>query len=210
MGERLSVVDLSTGAVSGVGKDVVTYALQCTPCTSSLADRSKLAALENTVNALEKKLGNVDPACHFSDLNVATEQLQRRLALMEGTIDIKRIHQVKLEVDELLKRKPDLQGISADNTEQKVCELYEFCHKWISVAALLPSVVSRLQSLQALHRKHVSFSERLSKLEQQQEELVRLLESTSGAVQDLGVGMRENMAAIQGTIATLDLKLGKT
>merc|ERR1712241_1071706 len=98
------------------------------------------------------------------------------------------------DLDQALAKKAELVSANADpELDRKVSELYEFCHRWSATAASLPTLVSRLQSLQALHQQSATFAARLTALEEQQVELVKLLETTNRAVQELGVGLKENM-----------------
>ncbi|CAK9018472.1 unnamed protein product [Durusdinium trenchii] len=96
-----------------------------------------------------------------------------------------------------------------EGLESQVSQLYDFCHRWSATAASLPLIVARLQSLQALHLQSASFASRLNALEKQQEELAKLLETTSEAVQDLHSGLRENMSIVRDNMKSLEEKLAQ-
>eukprot|EP00415_Alexandrium_ostenfeldii_P001363 UN1363 len=120
------------------------------------------------------------------------------------------VHKVMGDLDQALAKKADLMGANADpELDRKVGELYDFCHRWSATAASLPSIVSRLQSLQALHQQSATFASRLTALEQQQDDLVKLLEATNKAVQDLGVGLKENMTIVKDNMRSLEEKMQK-
>merc|ERR1712099_229321 len=103
-----------------------------------------------------------------------------------------------VDVDRVLEKRRDIEKTSTNNdTDVKVGELYEFCHRWSLAASSLPQIVTRLRSLQALHQQSSSFTARLRALEQQQEELLKLLEKTNTAVKDLGGGLQENMTMVR-------------
>jgi len=191
----------------------VTYELRYAPSVSTVMDSSKLAALEGSIADIEKQLGVLEPTPAFADLHTAVSLLQKRLALL----DSKRIeaiaHQVHVvmgDVDSMLAKKAELQGSNAGaDIDQKVNELYEFCHRWTATSASLPLIVSRLQTLQSLHQQSASFASRLATLETQQDELTKLLETTHVAVQELGRSLHENMTIVKENMRTMEEKMLK-
>eukprot|EP00971_Amphidinium_carterae_P180272 3575604-Amphidinium_carterae.1 len=121
----------------------------------------------------------------------------------------RRVQVVMSEVDAVLSKKAELQDTKeADaDMERKINELYEFCHCWSATAASLPAMVVRLQSLQALHHQSASFATRLEALESQQDELMKLLETTSAAVQELGASLKDNVTIMRDNMKTLESKM---
>merc|ERR1740129_1121334 len=191
--------------VSGDGR--FTYEINYAPSSVALADSSKLAALEGSVAEVERRLGGPDPASPFPDLQSAISQLHKRLSLLDGgKLDAirGRVEKVMADVDAMLIKKAELLKPGAD---EKVKELYEFCHRWNSTAASLPAIVARLRSLQALHQQSATFSARLAALEQQQDELTRLLDTTNAAVQELGKSLQENMTVVNANMKSLEQKI---
>lgn len=212
--ERLSASGLPPMYFAGGGDGRVSYEINYTPSAATLADSSKIAALESNIAEIEKRLGALDPASPITDLQTAITQMQKRLSLLDtNKIDAisRRVHVVMTDVDHMLIKKGELLGAhGADHDlDQKVVELYDFCHRWSSTAQSLPAIVSRLQSLQALHQQSASFVSRLAALEQQQDELARLLETTNAAVQELGSGLQENMTIIRDNMRELEAKISK-
>jgi len=205
----------AAGAAPSSGSDGrLTYEISYSPSPATLADSSRIATLENSIAEIERRLGVLDPASPIADLQTAVSQMQKRLSLLDtNKIDAisRRVHVVMSEVDNMLLKKGDLgEGGGADhNLDQKVRELYEFCHRWSSTAASLPAIVARLQSLQALHHQSASFVSRLTSLEQQQDELARLLETTNSAVVELGKSLQENMSTVMDNMKTLEAKISK-
>lgn len=197
----------------GSGEGRVTYELSYAPVASNVSDESKLASLENTLAGIEKQLGVFDQACPFADLQAAVMQVQRRLS----GLDNQRLEAIRsgvsktmTEVEAVIKKREELEGVAADpDLDKKANELFEFCHRWNAVAPSLPAIISRLQSLQALHQESHSFTSRLAALEHQQDELTKLLETTASAVQDLGKGMQENMAIVRDSMRELEGKITK-
>eukprot|EP00929_Paragymnodinium_shiwhaense_P123440 TRINITY_DN9732_c0_g1_i1.p1 TRINITY_DN9732_c0_g1~~TRINITY_DN9732_c0_g1_i1.p1 ORF type:complete len:390 (-),score=101.55 TRINITY_DN9732_c0_g1_i1:188-1357(-) len=191
----------------------VTYEIAYAPSASAVADSSKIAALETTVAEIEKQLGMHEHGCPFGDLHTAVAQLQKRVSLLDtGKLDVicQRVKAVMGDVDKMLEKKAELENRSRnDELDQKVNELYEFCHRWNAASAALPHVVARLRSLQVLHQQSASFVTRLQALEEQQEELMRMLETTNSAVHELGVGLQDNMATIRDNMRSLEEKVSK-
>merc|ERR1712032_678640 len=141
------------------------------------------------------------------DLQTAVHQLQKRLSLLDQQkLDALRtgVQKVIQEMEQVFAKKAELEGLGTTrdrDLDRKVSELYELCHRWTATSAALPLVVARLQSLQALHQESASFTARLAALEEQQDELARLLTVTSSAVQELGRGLQDNMRSLEVKIS---------
>lgn len=206
-----SAATASEAAVAGDGR--VTYEINYSPDVGALAESANIAALENSIAEIEKQLGVLEPSCPYSDLQTAVVQLQQKMSLLDPQrLESIRasVHKVMGDLDQALAKKAELMGANADpELDRKVSELYDFCHRWSATAASLPSIVSRLQSLQALHQQSATFAARLAALEQQQDELVKLLETTNKSVQELGVGMKENMTIVKDNMRSLEENMQK-
>lgn len=185
---------LASSAAAPGSDGQVTYEIHYTPSVASISDGAKLASMESSIAEIEKQLGVLQPSNPFPDLQTAITQLQKRISLLDAqkleTIQ-KSLDKVLTEVQQVLNKKAELEGTTDKDLDLKVSQLYDFCHRWSATAASLPLIVARLQSLQALHLQSASFASRLNALEKQQEELARLLETTSEAVQDLHTGLRQ-------------------
>jgi len=190
----------------------MTYEINHAPSTAALVDSSRVAALEGTVAQIEHRLGVIPSDCPFRNLEDAVDQLQKRVTLLDtAKADAmgRRVHAIIGEVEALLSKKAELQGCRVGpDVDRQVNELYEFCHRWTATSASLPTIVSRLHSLQALHQQSASFASRLDSLEQQQEELTVLLDTTNQAVTELGLGMKENMTIVRDNMRSLEEKIG--
>lgn len=206
---------LASGPGSGPAKGSdgrVTYEISYVPSTSAIADSAKIAALESTLADMEKRIGVSVAASPFPDLHTAVTRLQGRVELLDPQrveIVSKNVDKVMKEIDNLLTKKVELEGTGDKELGKKVNQLYDFCHRWSATAASLPAIVARLHSLQALHQQSATFSSRLVALEKQQDELTKLLETTSTAVQHLGVGLQENMAIVSENMRSLEEKMSK-
>ncbi|CAK9018474.1 unnamed protein product [Durusdinium trenchii] len=208
--ERMATADVPAGSAHASGQ--VTYEIHYTPSVASISDGAKIASMESSIAEIEKQLGVLQPSNPFPDLETAITQLHKRISLLDGqkleTIH-KSLDKVLAEVQKVLSKKAELEGTTDKELDQKVSQLYDFCHRWSATAASLPLIVARLQSLQALHLQSASFASRLNALEKQQEELAKLLETTSEAVQDLHSGLRENMSIVRDNMKSLEEKLAQ-
>merc|ERR1712151_570839 len=161
--------------------------------------------------------GVLDPACPYIDLQTAVSELQRKLSRLDSSkMESIRsgVQKVMGDVENLLSKKAELDkktngGAVDHDHDKKVNELFELCHSWSSTAASLPAVVSRLQSLQALHQESESFASRLGALDSQQQELAKLLETTNASVGELGKHLKENVSAIMENMKALEQKMAK-
>ncbi|CAE7208694.1 dctn2-b [Symbiodinium sp. CCMP2456] len=206
--DRLASGQASAPASEAPGQ--VTYQINYAPNAASIGEGAKLAAMESTISEIEKQLGVREPISHFPDLQTAVTQLQKRLALLDSPkleAIAKGVDKVAKEVEQVLAKKAQLEGTTDKDLDHKVSQLYDFCHRWSATAASLPQIVARLQSLQALHLQSASFASRLASLEKQQEELAKLLETTTEAVEDLNTGLKENMSIVRDNMKSLEAKI---
>ncbi|OLQ06317.1 Dynactin subunit 2-B [Symbiodinium microadriaticum] len=192
--DRLASGQASAPASEAPGQ--VTYQINYAPNAASIGEGAKLAAMESTISEIEKQLGVREPISHFPDLQTAVTQLQKRLALLDSP----KLEAIAKGVDKVAK---EVEQVLA----KKVSQLYDFCHRWSATAASLPQIVARLQSLQALHLQSASFASRLASLEKQQEELAKLLETTTEAVEDLNTGLKENMSIVRDNMKSLEARI---
>jgi len=211
--ERLASGAAAGGAPPTNTNGTVTYEISYTPSAAAIADSSSVAALESSIADIERQLGVLEPDSPFSDLQSAVEQLHKRLSLLDAQkLDSIRngVHKVMGDLEQALAKKAELEGSGADpELDKKVSRLYDLCHRWSGAASSLPALVSRLQTLQALHQQSASFASRLGALEKQQDELAGLLDATSIAVQELGVSMQENMRIMKDNMQSLEEKITK-
>jgi len=211
--ERLASGAAVGGAAPTSTNGSVTYEISYTPSAAAIADSSSVAALESSIADIERQLGVLEPDSPFSDLQSAVEQLHKRLSLLDAQkLDSIRngVHKVMGDLEQALAKKAELEGSGADpELDKKVSRLYDMCHRWGAAASSLPTLVSRLQTLQALHQQSASFASRLGALEKQQDELVGLLDATSIAVQELGISMQENMRIMKDNMQSLEEKITK-
>jgi len=211
--ERLASGPAVGGAAPTSTNGSVTYEISYTPSAAAIADSSSVATLESSIADIERQLGVLEPDSPFSDLQSAVEQLHKRLSLLDAQkLDSIRngVHKVMGDLEQALAKKAELEGSGADpELDNKVSRLYDMCHRWGAAASSLPTLVSRLQTLQALHQQSASFASRLGALEKQQDELAGLLDATSIAVQELGISMQENMRIMKDNMQSLEEKITK-
>jgi len=209
--ERFKDCKVSQEGSAEEGK--VTWEVNFAPSTVPILESSKLATLESNLAEIDRKMGTPDANAKFKDAYSVMVQLHRRMGLLDPhKLESIRslVSRAMLGMQTALKNKGDLAGMPREQTvDKKVIELHESCTRWTATAAALPAVVTRMQSLEHLHQQSANFTARLSALEHQQDELVKVLEVTNMAVQDLTRGMQENMAVIKENMRTIEAKLTK-
>lgn len=157
----------------------------------------------------------MEPTATIIDLQAALLQLQKRVALLDtAKIEAisRRVQVVMGDVDAMLIKKPEenaKESAHDDQADHKVGELYESCHRWNATSAGLPYLVARLQSLKGVHEQSASFGQRLCQLEQQQEELAKLLEVTNSTVLELGASLQDNMLVMAENMQSLEAKIAR-
>ena len=196
------------------GPREVAYELSRAPGLAAMAESSRLSALEAGLAAIERQLAPLPAAsAEGSDLAAAVAQLQRRLSLLEP----EKLDAVRSGAQRMLsgieaapppRQRPSAPGDPEPAAlDRRVAELHEECCRWGPGVPALPALAARLGSLQVPHREGLAFATRLSALEDQQDEMARVLRATSAAVQELRRGMRENMAVMRENLHSLEERI---
>eukprot|EP00928_Gymnodinium_smaydae_P064882 TRINITY_DN48119_c0_g1_i1.p1 TRINITY_DN48119_c0_g1~~TRINITY_DN48119_c0_g1_i1.p1 ORF type:complete len:383 (-),score=111.76 TRINITY_DN48119_c0_g1_i1:66-1214(-) len=205
----------SGGAVASTDSSTknVTYEINYVPNIRGVVDSTRVAALENSLADIERCLGSAGHGVTCGDLHTAVGELHKRVSLLDANkmeAINQRVKTVMSDVDRLLEKKTELENAARnDEVDQKVSELYSFCHRWHAASSSLPTIVARLRSLQVLHEQSANFSARLTALEGQQDEIMKLLEATNTAVAELGTGLTQNMSIMRDNMKTLEDKMAK-
>ena len=100
-------------------------------------------------------------------------------------------------------------GGSADTDAARAAKLdalWAVAERWDGVAASLPALVARLRALRALHEAGATFAGRLSRLEDAQEGVDRMLGEDLAALARVEEGAAANAAAMRDNVAALDAK----
>lgn len=208
--DRLATAPGGDLAAKGSGEEgMVTWEVNFAPSTIPIIQSSQIAALESSLAEMEKKIGVT--GAKDQDIYHTMTTLHRRM----GLLDPQKLESIRTSAGKAksgfeiaMSSKHLIRGRDG-KVDQKVKELYDSCHRWTPVAANLPAVVTRMQSLEALHQMSASFTSRLSALEHEQEELVKILEVTNMAVQEMSKGMQDNMGILTQNMDALEQKIAK-
>lgn len=189
----------------------VTWELNYVPSTIPIIVSARLGALDSRIAALENKIGAASSTAETAnELYNNMLNLHRRIGLLDTQrLDSLRVIAAKAKSG-LEQAAPHKQELQTDKAcAQKVKELYSGCHRWLPAASSLPNVVSRMQSLESLHQAKSSFTLRLAALESEQDEVIKMMEFTAMAVQEMFKGMQENMLVFKENMDKLEAKLDK-
>mmetsp|Transcript_97889 Transcript_97889/g.204140 ORF Transcript_97889/g.204140 Transcript_97889/m.204140 type:complete len:411 (+) Transcript_97889:146-1378(+) len=211
--DRLASGDTGSKATSSSkgapDEKLVSWEVNFAPSTIPIIESSQIATLENSLAEMEKKIGST--GAKEPDIYPTMVTLHQRMGLLDPqklesmrTIASKAktgLEQAIPQKEQLPPREPAV--------DKKVKELYDSCQRWMPVAANLPASVTRMQSLEGFHQLSASFTSRLGALEQEQEELMKVLEVTNMAIADLSRGMQENMIILKENLEALDAKVSK-
>jgi hypothetical protein len=198
----------------------VTYELFFNKDLQKQHGRSSLNTLENRLYELEQlvgvktldtsSVGSVAPA----PLADVVGRLEERVRLLDPAT-LSRLHskmdQLNKEFDTFAaKRKkakaPNVE-LSGDIHRERVDELFNTAQQWGPVAETIPTLISRMQTLKALHEESALFSQRLYALENMQDGLKKVLASAEKALTNVQLSLRDNLAAVQDNVAAVDQRI---
>ena len=91
----------------------------------------------------------------------------------------------------------------------KIAELYDMVTSNQPMAASLPDIVDRLESLQALHDQALNFNRTLVELDSYQQKLESNLSGNQKALEDTKEKFTENIQTIQKNFELMDQRLSK-
>ncbi|KAM7427456.1 Dynactin subunit 2 [Porites harrisoni] len=152
----------------------VTYELFYKPEHAKFNQLSKISEMEQRVQKLETVLGN-DPSqlsAITTDLEIkeknllaAASALETKVALLDANhiehVDA-RLQGILHHISALSEKKGEAENSAKEN---KVSELYDLLDKWDSFVDVVPDLITRLQTLKALHEQAGQFSKLLNELE---------------------------------------------
>ncbi|KAM7427457.1 Dynactin subunit 2 [Porites harrisoni] len=183
----------------------VTYELFYKPEHAKFNQLSKISEMEQRVQKLETVLGN-DPSqlsAITTDLEIkeknllaAASALETKVALLDANhiehVDA-RLQGILHHISALSEKKGEAENSAKEN---KVSELYDLLDKWDSFVDVVPDLITRLQTLKALHEQAGQFFTLKSQM-QDQAKLLNELESSFTA----------NVAAIEANCARVEARM---
>jgi len=219
--EQLKASKADTSAIDNKvtpsgGDNQVIYELMMKPDTSKMEERQKLALFESRLEGLEKVLGPsqqklsvLSMETNTKNVTAAISVLNSRLALLEPS----HLEHVEGRLAALLQKLNSIseKKVALEDSEKnnKVAELYDMVTANQAVAAALPDVVDRLDSLQALHDQALQFSKTLVQLDSLQQKLESNLSTNQKTLEETKTKFSENLGTIQKNFDTIDQRLTK-
>jgi len=169
----------------------------------------KLADLEKKITELEQLIGPKQMLEPTIDLISTVEELKEKLNLLTTPKHLevlqRTVTNLSAELDKLAEKKQRQEedpGIKAH--EMQVKEMFGMMNRWDAVSLQLPNIVSRLQTLKSLHEGAASFSESVNVLENQQEEIKKLLTFNGDLMKQVDSNFKSNLNTVQGNVQMLE------
>jgi len=186
----------------------VTYELYYTPELAKYQQLSQIADLEKRITELEKLLGKHSGAISGGNLVSSIEQIKTKLSLLDARQLDRLSLKVKLlsqDLDALTKKEEEvLQSVLA---QQKINELYDIINRIDVSTQQLPTLISRLQSLKALHEESAFFVRTLKQLENEQQEISKLITVNNTTLVEVSKGLKSNFTAIEHNFSSLEKRI---
>ncbi|KAF0980116.1 hypothetical protein FDP41_013765 [Naegleria fowleri] len=154
-------------------------------------DMSKILKLEKRLALLEKLVGNGD------------EPLPVDSTKISYSIEESRVKFISKELDSI----SSSENLGIGFNSEKVDRLYQKVRKWDELAMQVPMIVSRLQTLKIVHDEAIYFAGTVTKLKEQQEELMELLHGNADVLENFNQNFSENLAIINNNMKSLQERI---
>lgn len=186
----------------------------------SLAQSARVAELDQRLHTLEKaigakpeKLSRLVGVLNVNNLIEGVQQLATRAALLQPTqLDLveARLQNLAVKMDAIGARGPadgPVDSAEAQSKEHKMKELYEIAKRTEPIAQTLPDVLSRMQTLEALHKYANNFSKLMTDLEANQASITNGIGNNKKLLQQVQAAFAENLENVNQEVAKLDARL---
>ncbi len=80
--------------------------------------------------------------------------------------------------------------------------------RWDTTCQQLPTIVSRLQSLRALHENASQFSDSLTQLETHQSQATKVLKENNDLMGKLEKNLEKNLSTVQSNFTAIEKRIG--
>ncbi|KAM7447694.1 Dynactin subunit 2 [Porites harrisoni] len=194
----------------------VTYELFYKPEHAKFNQLSKISEMEQRVQKLETVLGN-DPtqlSAITTDLEIkeknllaAASALEAKVALLDANhiehVDA-RLQGILHHISALSEKKGEAENSAKEN---KVSELYDLLNKWDSFVDVVPDLITRLQTLKALHEQAGQFGQSLLQLDSSQSTLKSQMQDQAKLLNELEASFTANVAAIEANCARVEARM---
>lgn len=194
----------------------VTYELFYKPEHAKFNQLSQLSELEQRVQKLETVLGS-DPT-HLSsitaDLEIKEKNLLSAASALEAKVallDANHIDHVDARLQGILHHVNALsekrQEVENSAKQSKVTELYDLLNKWDSFVDVVPDLITRLQSLKALHEQASQFGQSLLELDSSQSTLNSQMRGQAKLLSELEASFKSNVATIEANCERVEARI---
>merc|ERR1719445_2512200 len=192
----------SSGSSSGGEKGGVTYELLMKPDNAKLEGDERVARLDRRLEAIEKALGANPEAMSSLCLETNAKSIAGAASvLMSRTALLQPAH-----LDHVEGR---LALLDDAEKQSRIDELYESVQKYDGMAAALPDIVDRLETLQGLHQQALEFSTALAQVDSVQQKLAANLGSSAGMLKQTQNMFDKNADKVAQNLKEMDERLKK-
>lgn len=175
-------------------------------------DMSKILKLEKRLALLEKLVGNGDEPLPVDSTKIsysiegALSSLEKKLNMLDPfflqSLE-SRVKFISKELDSI----SSSENLGIGFNSEKVDRLYQKVRKWDELAMQVPMIVSRLQTLKIVHDEAIYFAGTVTKLKEQQEELMELLHGNADVLENFNQNFSENLAIINNNMKSLQERI---
>ncbi|KAK5580675.1 hypothetical protein RB653_000698 [Dictyostelium firmibasis] len=182
----------------------VTYELFYTGEQSKSQQLQRIQDLEKRLAKLETATGN--KTTDSVPITQSILEIKEKLSLLDTTkIDVL---QQKMKVKmESLKIQDETSTKALTTNEKKINDIFETMNKWDVVGQQVPAIINRLYTLRSLHEEGISFSNHVSNLEKQQNDITSLLKSNSSLMNKMDDSFKSNLLTIKSNIQQLESRI---
>ncbi|KAF2072247.1 hypothetical protein CYY_006447 [Polysphondylium violaceum] len=187
-------------------KNGITYDIYYTSEQPKFQQLQRVADLEKRLAKLETLAGNKSDSIPITQ---SILEIKEKLSLLDTTkIDVlsqkmktatKEIESFKTQDESLTK--------SLTSNEKKINEIYDLMTRWDTIGQQVPAIINRLYTLRSLHEDGISFSNHLTNLEKQQNDITSLLKSNSGLINKMDDSFKSNLIVIKSNIESIEKRI---
>ncbi|KAM9955877.1 hypothetical protein ACTFIW_002083 [Dictyostelium discoideum] len=197
----------SPSSSSSITPNHVTYELFYTGEQSKSQQLQRIQDLEKRLAKLETATGN--KTTDSVPITQSILEIKEKLSLLDTTkIDVlqQKMKTVSKEM-ESLKIQDETSTKALTTNEKKINDIFETMNKWDIVGQQVPAIINRLYTLRSLHEEGISFSNHVSNLEKQQNDITSLLISNSSLMNKMDDSFKSNLLTIKSNIQQLESRI---
>jgi dynactin-2 len=136
------------------------------------------------------------------------ENLNSKLSLL----DVQSLEQIesKLQIvsQKVTSQLSDKKGVIEDQEKMlRINELYTMVNNWKDVSATVPTIVERLTALNEIHQKAFQFSSTLTRLDKEQQDTIKSIETSTDVLNHLKKSFETNLESIKANFDALNERI---